>query len=255
MGEKLNDNPGFKKLVDKLSEVASRLGETALNTLMCDDECEKNKNTLLLKNIYDAEKTKVVTLPQDLSKAERDYIVYTDGQDVYNKTITDRFASTAEEYKQNSIKKQRAFMSDIAQSLKQYQAEKNMAVRAEELLAERQKEYERLNSLYNKYERIVQTNERKVVYQHKDMEWLFTSRRVMIFFYYAIIIAYLVYGDFFPKEQWRKLSVWIVLTLIAIIPYILNMMIKWVFIIKAYFSYLFSEIPHKDVYFDLDEEA
>ena len=255
MGDNLNPNPAMKKLIDKIANIANRLSESTFNALMCDDACQRNKNIIQLNNNYEREKTKAISLPQDLSKAERDYIVYKDGEAVYNKTITDRFASTAEEYKKNSIKKQRAYMTDLAQTLKQYQSEKNIAVRAEELLVERQKEYERLNILYNKYERIVQTNERKVVYENKDMDWLFTWRRVMMFFYYTIIVAYLVYGDFFSKEQWKKFSVWIVLIIVGIIPFILNMIIKWLFIIKAYLSYLFSEMPHKDVYMELDESS
>ena len=135
--------------------------------------------------------------------------------------------------------------------LKQYQGEKQFVVRAEELLKLREKERRELKKKINKYEGILQTSERKVVYEHKDMDSLYTYRRVMLFLYYSVIVCYMIFGNFIPDKKYKNYSIWVVIVIAVIFPIILNIMMKWLFITYDAISYWLAEIPHKDVYADL----
>ena len=98
---------------------------------------------------------------------------------------------------------------------------------------------------------MVKTNERKVVYEDNDTEGLYTYRRVLLFLYYSAIVIYIIFSNFIPDKLYLKYSVWIIIIIVSIIPIILNMLMKWVFVIGDVIYYWFKEIPHKDVYIDL----
>jgi hypothetical protein len=247
--------PDTQRLLDDIGTLANSLGQKTFDMLTCDADCMRNKNLNLLKYKFEEKVAAKADIPYDLSEAERQYIIYKDGEESYNTMITDRFATTAQEYRKNSIEKQRLYMRDLTQILKQYQSERVMVIHTEDLLKQRTKENEDLLKSYYKFERIAQTNERKVVYENKDMEGLLTLRRILLFFYYLAIITYLVYGNFFQTEQYKEYSAWIILVIAVAIPFILNIVVKWLFVIKAYLSYLFTDMPYKDVYADLDEDA
>jgi hypothetical protein len=73
----------------------------------------------------------------------------------------------------------------------------------------------------------------------------------MIFVYYAALIGFIIFGNFIPDQLYLKYTVWIVLVIVAVIPIILNIVIKWLFIFYDLLSYWFGELPHKDVYINL----
>ena len=73
----------------------------------------------------------------------------------------------------------------------------------------------------------------------------------MIFIYYAALIGFIIFGNFVPDQMYLKYTIWIILVIVAIIPIILNIVIKWLFIFYDLLSYWFGELPHKDVYVNL----
>jgi hypothetical protein len=195
--------------------------------------------------------------PFELSLAEKNYYQYNnggnakEGEDTYNVIIFDRFANTAEELKRNSIDKQQEFMADLTQSLKQYQGEKISAKRTVQLLETRQQENADLLKKQEMYNRILQTNERKVVYEINDTSSLYTWRRVMLFLYYSAIVCYIIFGNFIPDKLYVNKTIWLIIVIASLIPIILNLIIKWVFIIGDVLAYWFKERPYKDVLADL----
>ena len=123
--------------------------------------------------------------------------------------------------------------------------------RNKQLLVLRGKENQTLIKNINVLDRMVKTNERKVVYEDNDTEGLYTYRRVLLFLYYSAIVIYIIFSNFIPDKLYLKYSVWIIIIIVSIIPIILNMLMKWVFVIGDVIYYWFKEIPHKDVYIDL----
>ena len=209
------------------------------------------------KYLKDFEAAKVVmdNAPLDLSRAEKNYYLYNNGKaggyNIYNTLIMDRFATTAQEFRTNSIDLQQQFMSDLSQALKQYQAQTIFLTQSMKLLQTRTAEHNDLLKNVNYYQKIVQTSERKVVYENKNMDSLYTYRRLMFFIYYAAIIIFIIFGNFIPDKLYSKQSVWLIIVILSIIPLILNIGIKWLFLIYETLSYWFGELPHRDVYSDL----
>ena len=236
-------------------------GNSIFNTLTCPEgsPCYIEKNDALLRSIFEEKQTKYANAPMELSQAEKNLYIYNRGQpggDVsYNILITDRFASTAEQFKQNTIDKQQQFMSDLLQDIKQYQSALIFKKQMDNLLKLRQREQTDLLKNVNYYQKILQTSERKVVYENKNMDSLYIYRRIMIFLYYAGLVCFIIFGNFIPDKLYTKGSVWLIIIIVAIIPIIMNMVIIWIFFIYDTVSYWFSELPYKDVYKNMGNPA
>ena len=94
----------------------------------------------------------------------------------------------------------------------------------------------------------------QVVYENKDATGMYTYRRAMLFLYYAAIVCYIIFGNFIPDRLYAKYSVWLIIVIVSIIPIILNMVIRWIFIIGEVTVYWFkNDMPHRDIYSKLEE--
>ena len=157
---------------------------------------------------------------------------------------------TADEFKQNSVDKQQEFMLELSQALKQYQADTVFLEHSKNLLKARLKEREKLLKKIAFYDRIILTNQRKVVYEDKDTEGLYTYRRILLFLYYCALVGYIIFGSFIPDKMYLKYSVWAVVIIVALFPLLLNILMKWFFMFGNVVYYWIKDIPHKDVYLD-----
>ena len=228
-----------------------------INSISCPigSECYKTKQNQLLKEILDSNQKIANTIPIDLSQAEKNYYVYNagngGGREIYSKLIIDRFASTAAEFKKNSIDRQQQFMSDLLQSIKQYQSALIFQGQMGNLLRTKENEHNNLLKNVNYYQKVLQTSERKAVYENKNMDSLYLYRRILIFLYYACLVCFIIFGNFIPDKLYAKGSVWLIIVIVAVIPIILNMLMMWIFLLYDTLAYWFAELPHKDVYFNM----
>ena len=244
--------PEFKELRDTISLIPR-----AINAINCmpGSVCYRQKHSGILQNNLNNAQAKLANAPLELSLAEKNFYEYNEGEEggetIYKNLIIDRFAKTAEELRKNSVERQQEFMLELTQALKQYRVDLAALERNKQLLVLRGKENQTLIKNINVLDRMVKTNERKVVYEDNDTEGLYTYRRVLLFLYYSAIVIYIIFSNFIPDKLYLKYSVWIIIIIVSIIPIILNMLMKWVFVIGDVIYYWFKEIPHKDVYIDL----
>ena len=241
----------------KLSSLAASIAEALVN-INCPpgSECYKKTHTQKLTDKFNKAKTNLQLAPLELSLAEKNMYEYNKGEpggvNIYQPLIFDRYANTAQELQQNSMDKQQEFMADLTLALRQYQSEQLFNTRTNELLHTRQKERDDLLRKTELYNKILQTSERKVIYEIKDMSSIYMFRRVMLFFYYAAIVIYIIFGNFIPDKLYMKLSVWLIVVIVCVMPVILNILMKWIIIISSVIAYWFkNEMPHRDVYADL----
>jgi hypothetical protein len=212
-------------------------GGGSYNPFTCDinSDCYKNKHDAYLKQVYIEKGKDLERAPLDLSRAEKNYYTFNKGQNggagIYEKHIIDRFAKTADQFKTNSIERQQEYMAELSQSLKQYQAGIVFKKQSLKLLKVREADQARLMKNINYYQSIVQTKERQVVYENQNMDTLYSYRRIMFFVYYAGLISFIIFGNFIPDKLYTNYSVWLIIVLIAVFPLLLNILLKWAFII------------------------
>ena len=76
----------------------------------------------------------------------------------------------------------------------------------------------------------------------------------MLFLYYTAMVCYIIFGNFIPDNLYNNKSVWLIIVIVSLIPIILNLVIKWIFIIFSVLGYWFNELTHKDIYSELGED-
>jgi len=237
-------------LLNNLSSYAS-----SLTTMVKDSTNQRQK----IQSMFDNAKENLINDPLEVSISEKNLYLYDNGgssgngsgEDGYKHTILARFGTTADELKKNSIEKQQQFMLEVSRVLKQYDVDVLSFEKTKKLLQTRQQENKDLKKKINMFDRVIKTNERKVVYENENTGGLFTYRRVLLFFYYSALVVYIIFGNFIPDKLYLNYSVWAVIVIFSILPIILNMFIKWIFILVDIISFWLKEIPHKDVYVDL----
>ena len=251
--------PTKEEIQAKMNALAASFGEARENiNCLAGSICDVRAHTEKLQKIYKATKRNMQLAPLELSLAEKNIYEYNNGESGgdarYQALIIDRFATTAQELQQNSVEKQQEYMSDLAQALRQYQAQQLFAIRTNELLKTRIKDNTDLKKKLEVYHRILHTSQRKVVYENKDMSNIYMWRRVMLFFYYGAIIVYIIFGNFIPDKLYTQYSVWLLIVIACIVPVILNILMKWLFVIGDVISYWFmNDMPHRDVYAKLKD--
>ena len=247
----------FNKMMKKFEKLSASISSQLIDNIACgkDTDCYKTKHTAALQQNYKDAANDLQNAPIELSLAEKNLYTYNGGTDdngqSYNNLLIDRYAETADLLRTNSIKKQQEFMANLSQMLKQYQSEILYSARTEQLLTQRQIENAALIKQLDRYNKLVQTNERKVVYEIKDTDGAYTFRRVLLFLYYGAIIFYVIFGNFIPDKLYTNYSIWAIIVIASIFPIILDTIMKWIFIIIGEISYWFRDMPHKDVQWDL----
>ena len=225
-----------------------------INSFSTSDAYKSSRDIHLRKELND-KTAKLEDVPKEIGRAEKNYYEYNKGNGggeiKYRNIIFDRYAITAKEFKVNSIEKQQEFANNLSRALKQYQGQLVFLKQTDNLLNTRMKQQKDLITKINKYESILQTSQRKVIYENDNADSLFLYRRIMLYVYYSAIIGYILLGNFIPDELYKKYTVWFILFIALIMPLILNITIKWMFVMYDALSYWFAELPTKDVYAEL----
>ena len=249
----------ISKLITEISNSINQKLSTLSYATEKNTQVYKDNRSKILNKMYVDKQFNLQNAPLELSLAEQNKYEYNGGDEnagksIYRQMIYDRFAVSANELKKNSIEKQQEFMTDLAQNLKEYQAEYAFLERTNQLLNTRMAENTDLTEQIKLYDTVLNTSQRKVTYENNDMTTIYKYRRIMLFFYYGAIICYIVFGNFIPDKLYTKYTVWIVIVILAIIPIILNIIMRWIFLLYEVVTYWFSGIKYKDVYSTLGED-
>ena len=153
----------------------------------------------------------------------------------------------------DTIKKFHRYIETVSYILNQYKLEKSAYKTSHEFLNKLNIENDELTNKLDMYMRVLNTNERKVVYLSENNNDLLLYRKILSFIYYFIIVGYIAFGNFIPDKLYNKKMTWVIILMMAAIPLILNTLVRWVIVSYDVLKYWLSEIPHKDVYTNIDE--
>ena len=94
--------------------------ELAKERLMCDSACQKEKKSAELKKKFTSAQKNLRDAPEEVSLAEKNYYVFSQGYPAYEDMLFDRYSKTAEEMKKKTAaparKAPRRFPSRIHRS-------------------------------------------------------------------------------------------------------------------------------------------
>ena len=225
--------------------------ELAKERLMCDSACQKEKKSAELKKKLSKAQSNLHDAPEDVSLAEKNYYVYAKGYPAYEDMLFDRYSKTAEELKKKSIQKHKKLMEEIDTYISDYKAEMIYSKRMKELLKVRIKENKILRREIEDDIAVIQTNDRRVTYEDKEVDSAGTVRKSLRFLYYFMLVLWILLGDFFPKARYASLKTWGLMAIYIAFPFALNKIIELIYSIMGQVSYIIDNKGPKNVYASL----
>ena len=207
-----------------------------------------------LQNTFNAMTINYDNASTKLTIAEENYIKsLPEGSRKYDALVNERVTSELIHVGDALLDDYKNKMNFIDQIAKQFKSEISSALNArmgyENLLIENAVLTKKLDAYY----KILNTNERKMVYELDNMKNLYLYRRVIFFIYYLLIASYILFGDFITKKLYTDYTYLAILLIAVIFPLMLNTIISWTIICINAFHYWLDDSILKDVYDELDK--
>lgn len=174
-----------------------------------------------------------------------------DGLKVYTKTWAEKYKIISETIESNATEQHKDYYREIMTLVAQYKSQEAAADRLQNLLNTKKNEQTDLNTELQHLLTKSPTNDRKALYETKEIDYLHSFRKFLLFLYYIIFVIYLIFGDYFTDKKYRNWKTWILITLYITLPF-------YVYIITNSIIYLYRQIIYikdnklpKNVYTDL----
>jgi len=220
----------------------------AKDHLLCNKECQKEREATRLKKVWESSEHNLKTAPVQVEVAEKNYYLFDKGYSKYQDVLFDRYSKTAEETKQTSLAKHKTLLNELKTLMINYDAETIYSKRMNELLRLRKKENKQLRADIDTYIGVTQTDARKVDYENIETSWIAKVRTMLTYFYYGLFVAYILFSNYFATEKYKSIKAWLLMVTYLIFPWLLNWIIIQLYHIKNYIHHLFMIRPYKNVY-------
>jgi len=210
--------------------------------LICDSACQKERTAKELKENLDLAQNNLKNAPQELETAEKNYYLFTKGTSDYDNMVLNRNITSSKNFKEESIKQHNERMEEIKILKNQYDSDKIYTQRMNQLVKLKLYQENKIKDSIDTYKSKVQTNDRKVVYENKDMDWSEKIRFILKIVYYLLFIVYFIISDYFSSAKYKNIKLWGVILVYLLFPYTLDWHIKKVFELYNYIYYIFGTL-------------
>jgi len=220
--------------------------QQASDTIMCNSDCQKQKETDKLKQAYEKAQETLASAPSQLQTAEQQYVVYTQGQTVYDELRDEELAGKAtiiaDAFKENFEKEVTKINSQISSYNGLLMNYKNVL----ELLMKYKIENVDLLKDIKKETNDVLTNERKTFYEDQNIGTLkFYYFYFLLSIYVICVICFGIFSLIYSSQTSWMVRFGIFLVFIAL-PFIST----WILGMIIYLVYEVYKMLPKNVYND-----
>ena len=232
----------------KTAAMINSLIELSSNTLLCGPDCQKAKTAKELEQKYYTAQAEIKTAPVNLENAEKNYYVFTEGENVYNERLEKKLKQEAEKLGNLIIEN---FNKEIEQA-KILNLYLNSDIINSSNTMELYKDYLEKNKKTEKKIKFSQgdilTNDRKTYYETQEKDNLKGWYNIFLAVYYLLAIGY--FTTIFSNPALGNLFKIITFILLLIIPFIINPIT--IFILTV-LKKVFDLLP-KNVYYSNENE-
>jgi hypothetical protein len=231
------DDPNDLKYQNIMNQamVTTGLPQNKLNALIavakdkitCDSNCQKERTSKELKKKLDLIQNS--NYEKDMEEAEKKYYVSTNGLEQYNQLLFARNITKTDEFINNQTTDHVDVVGNIADLNKNLETKTVYIKRMNELLEVKLRKNKQLKKDIDKYISTVQTTDRRVDYELKDMGWNDTFNTILKFIYYAILVIYILFGDYFSTQKYKNALAWTLISLYIALPFYLYPFVKIVY--------------------------
>lgn len=216
----------------------------ANQTLSCDTNCQKMQKENELKKIYLDSITNTTSSSAQQQIAYKNYIIATQGEEVYNdnidKQLNEKANIIADAYKNNFDTN----MYNTELSLGTY---KGLLINFQNIIDYYISYADKNVNTYNN-NRIkvsdVLTNERKTYYENQNIERIQLINKILFYLYFLIVILFLIFMFIFPANL-SYIKLIIILIILVIYPFMSS---KIFTLIVNIYNFIVNNILPKNVY-------
>lgn len=236
MSNKFNSNMNLNNFNSLINQ--------ASNAIMCDSNCQKQKQAETLKQTFEAAQANLATAPGQLQVAERNYVTLTQGEEVYDELQDEQLGEQAQIAADQIILLVNSASEAITTEIDSYNGLllnfKNVVELHHKYLTDN---IELEKDLKDEIDD-VSKNDRKTYYENQEID------NLKLYYYYFFMLVYLIcvicfviFGFIYPSQTTvvKRLFIFIGLIILPFIStWILGTVIKFVY-------YLYGLLP-KNVY-------
>ena len=216
----------------------------ASNAIMCDSNCQKQKQAETLKQKFQAAQANLATAPGQLQVAERNYVTLTQGANVYSELQDQQLSEEAQKITDQISELVAAASAEITTDIDSYNGLlinfKNVVELHHKYLIENIKLEKQLKEEIDN----VSKNDRKTYYENQEIDNLkYYYTYFFMFIYVICVICFIVFGFIYPSQITvvKRLFIFIGLTILPFLStWLLGSLIEFIY-------YLYSLLP-KNVY-------
>ena len=211
-----------KETVEKTATL-NTLMDYINNNLNCDTDCQREKEIESLRKKWQDSKNLLKTLPDTVNKNEKNYYVEKKGLEYYqNNILRIRYEDYINKWRDKQLEEleqSEKIMNIMLQNLiSQSNSKSKLNQLYDELLSKNKQLKLEIDEFYKK----TFTNGRRAWYQSKDNENTVFWRFYLKIFYFAVLVAYLIFGGFVKNSEYKQWKTWLFLIFYIIFPFILH---------------------------------
>jgi hypothetical protein len=216
----------------------------AKDTLICNTDCQNQKQAETLKQTYENSKANLASAPAQVQTAEKNYVLFTEGETAYNTLETDQLQKKAQEISNmftqnfnNEVTKINSLIETYSGLLINFRNIVDLYIqyKTENIELAKQLKYETNDVL---------TNERKTFYEDQNIDSLKYYYYYFLFVIYVIfVLCFVAFSFFYPSQ-----SSWVMKIFLFICFIILPFVSSWILATIIYLLYRLYNLLPKNVY-------
>jgi hypothetical protein len=217
----------------------------------CDATCQKARTAKELKRKWAAAQNNLVDAPEEVTLAEKNYYVFSEGQPAYDALRLDKNIAKAQIFKQETLLEHQKLVQDIQQEINEFKTSDKYFQRLQNLERLLAAENKKLKAALTPQEQKSRVDERKVFYTWENMPILNNFRTILLVIYYLLLPIYIYISDFLRRKRYLNKITWLYISVYLLFPFTLNWLVKKIFVWVTYLFYLFDNRSFKNIYVDL----
>ena len=194
--------------------------DEATQAIMCDSSCQKNKQADQLEQKYLDAQTNLATGPDNVYTTRKNYVVYNDGQEVYDELIESELTKKAElitKFYEDNFNDE---ANNVLSSIKTYDGLLMNVKNVVDLFLKYKKENVELTKKIKEETNDILTNERKTYYQDQGIDNLkFYYFYFLVTIYVICVLAFGIFNFIYPSQM-SFIKRMVIFILFIILPFL-----------------------------------
>ena len=225
-------NSKIQSMTGKSSGTMNSIYNNLLDMVTCDSDCQNQKNIDDLRQKWENAKKTQKNAPQATLEAQKNYLIASEGVQGYHNTMFNYYSKVADELKDKSKSSNADFLKDMDNLISEYSLDEINIDKLKDLLQVRLKQNKSYKQKLDASNKIVQTNDRKVVYENWAKQGLTTTAIILYIIYAVIYIVFIVVTVKNPNFDFKNYKSYISIIIFLIIPFIIKyiaLLIKYIY--------------------------